>query len=216
MLLRRDTPVVKCVLVGDSKVGQNEILISYLEKKYPEGYIQTVFENFSVKLNVDNEEIELSLFQTSGLEEYDSLRPLSYPNSSVVLMFFSIDNHSSYTNIVTKWAGEMRHYIEGVPVILVGNRVELRDDLEMIKDLKQRGTHLISHEEGLELAKKIKAVKYLECSPQTQKGIKTIFDQAVRVGLNYQKSQKMVYSKKRKKAKNKRRKTKNKRRIARF
>ncbi|KAJ5079593.1 rho-related protein racc [Anaeramoeba ignava] len=130
------------------KFGQNEILISYLEKKYPEGYIQTVFENFSVKLNVDNEEIELSLFQTSGLEEYDSLRPLSYPNSSVVLMFFSIDNHSSYTNIVTKWAGEMRHYIEGVPVILVGNRVELRDDLEMIKDLKQRGTHLISHEEG--------------------------------------------------------------------
>lgn len=67
-------------------------------------------------------QVELALWDTAGQEDYDRLRPLSYPDTDVILMCFSIDSPDSLENIPEKWSPEVRHFCPNVPVILVGNK----------------------------------------------------------------------------------------------
>ena len=67
-------------------------------------------------------EVELALWDTAGQEDYDRLRPLSYPDTDVILMCFSIDSPDSLENIPEKWSPEVRHFCPNVPIILVGNK----------------------------------------------------------------------------------------------
>ena len=51
---------------------------------------------------VDNKKVELALWDTAGQEDYDRLRPLSYPDTHVVLLCFAIDQPDSLENVVEK------------------------------------------------------------------------------------------------------------------
>uniref|UniRef100_A0A8C2GVI2 Rac family small GTPase 3a n=1 Tax=Cyprinus carpio TaxID=7962 RepID=A0A8C2GVI2_CYPCA len=106
-----------CIVIGIA-VGKTCLLISYTTNAFPGEYIPTVFDNYSANVMVDGKPVNLGLWDTAGQEDYDRLRPLSYPQT-------------------------VRKYI--------------RDWLC--------------------------AVKYLECSALTQRGLKTVFDEAIRAVL---------------------------------
>lgn len=74
------------------------------------------------------QQIELSLWDTAGQEDYDRLRPLSYPESDIVLMCYSVDSVSSLDNLTEKWHPELVHFLENVPKIVVGLKTDLRDE----------------------------------------------------------------------------------------
>ena len=71
-------------------------------------------------------QVELALWDTAGQEDYDRLRPLSYPDTDVILMCFSIDSPDSLQNIPEKWVPEVKHFCPNVPIVLVGNKKDLR------------------------------------------------------------------------------------------
>ncbi len=80
-----------------------------------------LFMSVSLSLSV-RAQVELALWDTAGQEDYDRLRPLSYPDTDVILMCFSIDSPDSLENIPEKWTPEVRHFCPNVPIILVGNK----------------------------------------------------------------------------------------------
>lgn len=55
-----------------------------------------------------------------GQEDYPRLRPLSYPDTSFVLMMFCLESEQTLDNCVCIWAPEVIHFCPGVPIILVG------------------------------------------------------------------------------------------------
>jgi Ras family protein A len=65
-------------------------------------YVPTVFENYVADVEVDGKHVELALWDTAGQEDYDRLRPLSYPDSHVILICFSIDSPDSLDNVQEK------------------------------------------------------------------------------------------------------------------
>ena len=69
----------------------------------------------------------------------------------------------------------------------MGTKLDLRDDEETTEKLKERHLAPITYTQGLQMQKDISAVKYLECSALTQKGMKTVFDEAVQVVQELQK-----------------------------
>jgi len=115
--------------------------------------------------------------------DYDRLRPLSYPQTDVFLVVFSVISPRSLQNVKSKWAPEVMHYCPGVPVVLVGNKVDLRDDKETVSHLAKMGIKPVTHQEGEEVAKEIGAQKYVECSALTQESLVEVFNSAITEAL---------------------------------
>ncbi|KAI3381464.1 hypothetical protein SNEBB_003958 [Seison nebaliae] len=174
---------IKLVAVGDGTVGKTCMLISYTTNTFPEEYVPTVFDNYNAHLLVDGSTVSLGLWDTAGQEDYDRLRPLSYPQTDIFLMCFSVVSPSSFNNINAKWLPELKHYCPRTPYILVGTKIDLRDDKDIIKSLNSQDLLPVRKEQGIKLAQKIRACKYCECSALTQNGLKQVFDEAVRAVL---------------------------------
>nr|CAD7260833.1 unnamed protein product [Timema shepardi] len=174
---------IKCVVVGDGAVGKTCLLISYTTNKFPSEYVPTVFDNYAVTVMIGGEPYTLGLFDTAGQEDYDRLRPLSYPQTDVFLVCFSVVSPSSFENVKEKWVPEITHHCQKTPFLLVGTQIDLRDDAATIEKLAKNKQKPITFEQGEKLAKELKAVKYVECSALTQKGLKNVFDEAILAAL---------------------------------
>lgn len=130
---------IKLVVVGDGAVGKTSLLMSYSNNSFPLDYVPTVFDNYSTDVLVDGRCVRLSLWDTAGQEDYEKLRPLSYPNTDVFLLCFSLVNPTSLKNVFEKWSPELRHYAKKVPVILVGLKKDLRDEFARRNNKKRGG-----------------------------------------------------------------------------
>ncbi|CAL9074443.1 unnamed protein product [Musa textilis] len=183
---------IKCVTVGDGAVGKTCMLISYTSNTFPTDYVPTVFDNFSANVVVDGNTVNIGLWDTAGQEDYNRLRPLSYRGADVFLLAFSLISKASYENVAKKaktgylhlcieWIPELSHYAPGVPIILVGTKLDLRDDKQFFID--HPGAVPMSAAQGEELRKLIGAAAYIECSSKTQQNVKAVFDAAIKVVL---------------------------------
>jgi len=172
--------------VGDGTVGKTCMLISYTTDSFPGEYVPTVFDNYSAPMVCDGVPVSLGLWDTAGQEDYDRLRPLSYPQTDVFLICFSVVSPSSFENVTSKWCPEIKHHCADAPILLIGTKIDLREDKETLQILAENGQAPIKREQGQKLANKIRAVKYLECSALTQRGLKQVFDEAVRAVLRPQ------------------------------
>jgi hypothetical protein len=77
-------------------------ICTVLAVDHQQNYLPTVFENYVADVNIDGKDVELALWDTAGQEDYDRLRPLSYPDSHVILICFAIDSFEALENVQHK------------------------------------------------------------------------------------------------------------------
>jgi GTPase SAR1 family protein len=95
---------------------------------------------------------------------------------------------SSFENVTHKWFPEIQHHAPGVPFILVGTKLDLREDEETLDRLREKRLAPVTEAEGMKQATDLGAYKYLECSALTQKGLKHVFDDGIRCVMSNQAS----------------------------
>ncbi|KAJ9086050.1 hypothetical protein DSO57_1008279 [Entomophthora muscae] len=183
----------KLVIVGDGACGKTCLLFVYARGTFPESYVPTVFENYTTEIKFDGKSIEMALWDTAGQEGYDRLRPLAYPDTNVILLAFSVDSIDSFENIRTKWVTEVIHFCPNAPLILVGNKKDLRDEAASTASLKS-SVPTISYDQGVQLAHSIGAARYLETSAKTREGVSLLFGEAARLSMLDNRKQKKLCS----------------------
>lgn len=166
---------IKAVIVGDGGCGKTSLLMVFARGDFPKVYVPTVFEKYTASFQVDGKPAKIHLWDTAGQEDYDRLRPLSYSDANVVLMCFDVTNRSSYDNILTKWYPEVNHFCKGVPVLLVGCKTDLRQDPEVLRELRQGRQEPVTFQQGEAMARLVHAASYFECSARYQENVRDIF-----------------------------------------
>lgn len=148
--------------------------------------------------------VELALWDTAGQEEYDRLRPLSYPETDLLFVCFAIDCPNSLENVLDKvcptslyasppdlrqpltassqWYPEVLHFCPTTPVILIGLKSDLRHKRNCIELLRTQGLTPVSYEQGKQTAQKMGAY-YMECSSKEMDGVEDIFDRAIEIAV---------------------------------
>ncbi|TVY58638.1 GTP-binding protein rhoC [Lachnellula suecica] len=170
----------KIVVVGDGGCGKTCLLISYSQGYFPEKYVPTVFENYITypTHSGSGKTLELALWDTAGQEEYDRLRPLSYPETDLLFVCFAIDCPNSLENVMDKWYPEVLHFCPYTPLFLVGLKSDLRTKRTCIDLLKTQGLTPVTQEQGMAVARKMGA-RYMECSSKEMEGVDEIFEIAI-------------------------------------
>lgn len=170
-------------MIGDGACGKTSLLSVFTLGFFPKEYVPTVFENYVSDCRVDGKSVQLALWDTAGQEEYERLRPLSYAKAHVILISFAIDTPDSLDNVATKWVNEVNELCPGVPTILVGMKKDLRDDPNAIEEMRLKSMHFVDSQHAQQMATRIGAKRYMECSALTGEGVDDVFEAATRSAL---------------------------------
>ncbi|MBN3278554.1 RHOH protein, partial [Polyodon spathula] len=173
---------IKCVLVGDTAVGKTALLVRFTSETFPDLYKPTVYENTGVEVFMDGIQISLGLWDTAGNDAFKGIRPLSFQQADVVLICYSVTNHTSFVSIRNKWINEIRSYLPKTPVLVVATQTDQRE-------MGPNRASCITPADGKRLARDIKAKGYLECSALSNRGVQQVFECAVRTAVNQAKKQ---------------------------
>lgn len=166
---------IKLVVVGDGTVGKTCLCYTYKQGSFPDTdeHQPTIFDNTFMDITVGDMELTLNVWDTAGQEEFERLRPLMYPKTDVFLLCYAVNNISSFNNIMTKWAPELRQHCPAARIVLVATKSDCRG---------VGGDAVVEKAKGRKLARtRLKADAFVECSARSGEGVREAFETAVRV-----------------------------------
>jgi len=105
------------------------------------------------------------------------------------MLCFSVDSKDSLENVESKWVGEIAENCQGVKLVLVALKCDLREndateETEVGEAVQREKKEMITYNQGLEVARRINALRYLECSAMRNRGVNEAFTEAARVALS--------------------------------
>ena len=115
-------------------MGKTSIIMTWTQEKFPTLYEPTVFDTYNGTKNYKGAEIKLQIWDTAGHEDLGRLRPIAYANTDCFMICFSLVDKNSLKQACTKWIAEVKATAKSCPCILVGTKMDLRDEREKEND----------------------------------------------------------------------------------
>ena len=147
-----DTLTSKVVLLGDGSVGKTSIKKRFVGLKFEGTYMATMGADFTIKEHEyqtkDGNEVRLKfmIWDIAGQMRYNAVRPHYYLGSHSALLVYDVTNFNSVDTILS-WVTEFKKTVRHpVPITLIGNKIDLRDDMNISG---------LTYEDGLKLSKKV-------------------------------------------------------------
>ena len=154
---------IKLVLLGDSGVGKTSIVTQYVSGNLPENMNPTIGAAFVTKeVTIDNQQLELLIWDTAGQEVYRGLAPMYYRSALIAIIVFDVTKNESFDS-VSYWIRELKTNVEENIIILVcGNKI----DLEEKRSIEYQTASSMAQENG---------ALYAETSARTGAGVERMF-----------------------------------------
>jgi small GTP-binding protein len=140
-------------------------------------FLPTVMDVCETVVELDEATVTVTVWDTAGADQYDQLRRLSFPDSDIFLVCFCVVSPTSFVNAREKWFAEATVHgaSPNAKVVLVGTKIDLRDDPSTNDRLRKKNMAPISREEGVALAKELGMAAYAETSALTGDGVQALF-----------------------------------------
>jgi len=173
--------MLKCVIVGDAACGKSCLLSVNFNDYFPKEYSPTMCENYTMNTtDKDGKTLRVDFVDTAGQDDFAKLRTSLYTGANVFLLCFSVISPSSFERAGKKWFKEITENCPKALIVLVGTKVDLRDDKETIELLKLKNLKPITQDQGKSKRKEINACTYIECSSKTKKNLKQVLEEAIK------------------------------------
>ncbi|MHA2365939.1 MAG: GTP-binding protein [Candidatus Hodarchaeales archaeon] len=173
--------LTKIVLIGDGAVGKTSLRYSFMGEGFQTQYLMTIGADFSLKeinLQVSKESfhIKFQIWDLAGQQRFKDIRSVYFSGSAGALIVFDITRPDTFENTIY-WLSEIRKYsgFGSIPVVFLGNKVDLRDYF----------ASTITKKQGKALAKELPKyycdknnvfdVPYLETSAKTGENVDLAF-----------------------------------------
>ena len=154
----------KIMVLGDSSVGKTTLANRYVTGVFTDVKI-TVGVNFYVKrLKLDKKKIRLQLWDMGGEKRFRFLLPTYSLGSSGALYVYDITRETTLDNI-HDWIKIIKEHNGNIPIMLVGNKVDLEEE-----------NRAVSRERGIEIAKKLGCIGFVEISAKTGVNVDAAFE----------------------------------------
>eukprot|EP01091_Cochliopodium_minus_P010941 TRINITY_DN3011_c0_g1_i2.p1 TRINITY_DN3011_c0_g1~~TRINITY_DN3011_c0_g1_i2.p1 ORF type:complete len:205 (-),score=45.17 TRINITY_DN3011_c0_g1_i2:83-697(-) len=178
-----DREELKCVIVGDAAVGKTKLILELIKpNSYEEVSNHSTWETYNKNLDVDGRQFNVMIQDTGSQDEFANTRSKYYHNAQIILICFSLISSPSFQSVEQKWIKEIKNTNPNVPILLIGTKLDLRNNEKMVERLKDKNMHPISGSEGLETCKKIVALGYFEISVEEDKNaLQKVFTDAIKL-----------------------------------
>ena len=180
--------LVKCVVVGDDWIGKT-CMVFACSKMFSLEPATRGYDSYANVVIVDNTPVTLGLWDPCGISDYDRLIPLSFPQTDVFLLCYSMMNPFSLKQLADKWYPTISHHCPGTPFFIVRVQDELLLENLIERDQANqgnRGVRWIPPAEAQLVAVGLGAQKHLTYSVSNQEGLKRMFDEVIRTVLSPQ------------------------------
>jgi len=165
---------IKFVFIGDCKVGKTKLVNQYLNIQDSK-CLPTIHDTYSTRVSVGDDIVMLSLWDTSGDEVYDRVRPLSYVKADVGCITFSFDNYDSLSNITSKWYPEIRHFLPDIPVILIG--------VKNSKSTARPSQRKVEPADIKTMMKRLNVSCFVECDDESEICLNMVVEEGIRASF---------------------------------
>jgi len=135
----------KLVLIGDGGVGKTTFVKRHLTGEYEKRYIATVgVEVHPLKFATTRGNVIFNVWDTAGQEKLSGLRDGYYIGGQCGIIMFDVTSRITYKN-VPKWHRDLVRVCENIPVVLVGNKVDVKDRKVKAKQITYHRRHNLQY-----------------------------------------------------------------------
>ncbi|MHA1593705.1 MAG: Rab family GTPase [Candidatus Baldrarchaeia archaeon] len=160
--------VFKVIVVGDERVGKTSIIMRYTENRFPVSYKPSLGSDIAIKvITIKGLRVKLAIWDIAGHQVFERIRRYYYTGAAGAIVMYDITNPRSFEN-VEKWCGDVREHCGNIPCILVGNKIDLKDERKVTTDM------------GKSLAEKLKFNAFIESSAKTGENVHEVFQRLTR------------------------------------
>jgi small GTP-binding protein len=178
---------LKFVVVGEGTTGKTSFIMTLSNGSFPQ-YLHDqrsipIIDSMEFKTIHKETQIKIELFDTAGQDDYDKIRPLIYPNTDVFLVCYSTMFPFSFERISTKWIPEIRQKSETLSpkIILIGTKIDLREEGKSVEKLKQKKETPITTEMGNQLKMEMNVDGFCEISSLNNFGVNEVINLAMEI-----------------------------------
>lgn len=172
------------VTLGLLSTGKTCLLLSHAEGQCPGEYVPSIVDVFDMRSVVDGVHVLLQFYEVQGGDDYARLRPNIYALASVFICIFSVEYQASYEALENEFFTELQQHAPNIPIILVATKIDLRESAEVVERMRDKTGHgPFTYEDGVALAEKLHAVKYIEICSKRLQGVTETFEEAIRAVL---------------------------------
>jgi len=133
-----NVPQFKLVLVGDGGVGKTTFVKRHKSGEFEKKYVATLgVEVNPLRFFTNLGEVIFNVWDTAGQEKFGGLRDGYYVGAKAAIIMFDVTSRITYKSVTT-WHRDLTRVCENIPIVLCGNKVD-------VKDRKVKPKHIVFH-----------------------------------------------------------------------
>ena len=171
----RTESIYKVIVIGDPAVGKTSLLTKFAKNQFEEKYLPTVGVNIvkePIELKERNATINLMFWDVAGQPQFYMLHRPYFNGADGMILVFDITRSSTFSNINNWYNSSVKYGLSGIPRILIGNKVDLKDERKIILPMAEH------------LSEKLNA-PYFETSALTGETVKEVFQKIAELVFKY-------------------------------